>query len=257
MQLKVLGYTFPGEFAPQVWVDPRYSIGWPQPVRWFLSAIEYRALDGRTPVYTMGMGDVPIHSFSKNVGGSLGFYVVFLAIFLAVHIRHEKSRFQRTLAIVLVVITAAVAFLPGSQELRYYIAWEILLVIACLLLIYRSDTLSGDRDDDDDGRTKSRLIFSAVVLSSFVFVNSVTGLVFLMPRHSDTLRQAMAGTGVTKARASLTPEQKDICLLDWGPLPFLFDNFFHGDNFNPPGRIYRMPIDERGCGDAVRLKGPY
>ena len=246
VQLKLFGYTLPGEYLPSIWIDPRYSMTWPQPIRWLLSIFEYRALDGRVLAYTPGMGDVPITAMSKNVGGSFGFYVVFLMLFLAMNYKLLCGKFDKLFLSAFAVLTVIVAFLPGSHELRYYVCWQILLVVYTLFVATHGQ-LSLDA---------TKAVY-AVVIASFVFVNAVTGMEFLKPRNKSDFEGLMTGLGLVPARSKLTPDQKDICLVRWGPLPFLFDNYFQHDNFNPPDRVFRIAQDEKECGQAVPLIGPY
>ena len=127
--MNVFGHTLPGPDDPYssspVWLEHA-----PRPVRFLCSILELGVRDR----WTVDQW-TPIEAPGYRMGGYFGAYVVFnLAFFAWRAVRERSDRRVRVAVIGFVVLTAIVAILPQSHELRYYMAWMIVLVALNLWL---------------------------------------------------------------------------------------------------------------------------
>ena len=96
----------------------------PRPIRFLCSILELGVHDR----WTVDQWTPPEAS-GYRMGGYFGAYVVFNLLFFAWRaIRERQERKVRVATIGFVALTAIVAVLPQSHELRYYMGWMIVLV---------------------------------------------------------------------------------------------------------------------------------
>jgi hypothetical protein len=67
----VFGHTMPGPWNSRTWDGPDYLRNAPQPVRWLLSILEYRAFDGRDTPYNIDQYEFIPVGFMPAFGSSL------------------------------------------------------------------------------------------------------------------------------------------------------------------------------------------
>lgn len=213
--ITVGGIELPGARISDLYVDPAYLQGTPQPVRWLLSVIEYRALDSRPIPYMIGMGDVPAGSHSARMGGYFGFYFLFsLWLFYRLTLTSKNGR-HKIVAVAFTATIVFVSFIPSSHELRYFSF--VMVVLASVSAIHLKCT---------DFMNDIRPIYNAVVVSSFAFVLLVTGGVAF---HSNNMRaqRIIDNFGIAKNYTSHFKDGATYCLVDWGQLPVLASVYFN------------------------------
>jgi hypothetical protein len=143
VSISIFGHPLPGLYPPgAAWKVPDYLNHVPQPIRWLASILEYRAFDGREVPYTIDQYHViPVGVMesldlprppSHRMGGYFAPLVLGLLAWLAYFARAGAPRDYWRLVVPLLV-TSAIAFLPGSNELRYYSFWILNLILICFL----------------------------------------------------------------------------------------------------------------------------
>jgi hypothetical protein len=137
VRVEVLGHLFPGPDSAYR-SSPDWLAGAPQPARFGASLLEIglRPYDDRRR-WTVDQWTPEDHP-GYRMGGFFGAYVVALLALFAWRLVRERTREARACAIGFGALTAVVAFMPQSHELRYYMAWMIVLVAINLWLARRS-----------------------------------------------------------------------------------------------------------------------
>ncbi len=125
--------AFPGPDTPYS-SSPPYLEHAPRALRFLCSILEIglRPLDDSRR-WTIDQW-APSSSPALRMGGFFGAYVVFHLGLLAWTVIRDRSRRARAAGIAFAVLTAVVANLPQSHELRYYMGWMIVLVTLNLWL---------------------------------------------------------------------------------------------------------------------------
>lgn len=133
-----LGLHFPGPDDPYssspVWLEHA-----PRPVRFFCSVFEIgvRPL-GDSRRWTVDQWTPP-DAPGYRMGGFFGAYAAAnLALFVWRAVHERKDRAVRAATVGFALLTAVVSVLPQSHELRYYMAWMIVLVTLNLWLLPRA-----------------------------------------------------------------------------------------------------------------------
>ena len=148
VSISIFGHPLPGLFPPSAaWKVPDYLGHVPQPIRWLASILEYRAFDGREVPYTIDQYHViPVGVMesldlprppSHRMGGYFAPMVLGLLAWLAYFARTGTPRDYLRLTVPLLA-TSAIAFLPGSNELRYYSFWILNLIFICFLIAQKT-----------------------------------------------------------------------------------------------------------------------
>jgi hypothetical protein len=134
MRLELPGMVLPGPDTPYS-SSPVALEQAPKAVRFVLSALEVgcRPLtDGRR--WTIDQW-APSDSPALRMGGFFGAYVAFSLIVLVLLCARERSRRARVVAVAFAALTALLANVPQSHELRYYLCWMLVLVAMDLWLL--------------------------------------------------------------------------------------------------------------------------
>lgn len=217
---------------------PAYLAAVPRPIRWLLSAIEYRALELRPITYMNGMGDVlPVDAPSSRMGGFFGFLSVFSVIILVRAALWTKTRQARVLLVAFCLVTLLVAFMPGSYESRYYVFWMMFVVAAAMIVLAAADF------------AELRWVYHLVLLVSLFFVGNVTGYYFLKPQPWTTA-QVVANTDQALADNVLAGDV--ICASAWAPGQIVLSPLFHPDL----ARERPYAVASGGCQDRKQLPRP-
>lgn len=179
MQVNIGGLHLQGVYSTNNWNDPSYLSSLPQQFRWLLSVFELHAYDLRPIPYTIDQGDVPLTAKSLRMGGYF-LPLILMSIFVIVLSAKSMRRgFVRGL-LFLVCVTLVVSSFPGSNELRYYSFWAVLLVtIAIAHLEWNKDNLLWGG---------VMLSYKTFLVSCFVFILFITGAEYFKwtgPRYSD------------------------------------------------------------------------
>jgi hypothetical protein len=127
MRLAAFGLVLPGPDAPYS-SSPIVLEHAPRVLRFAYSVLEI----GLPPLGDWRRWTIdqwaPWDSPALRMGGFFGAYVVFHLALLAWTVVRDRSRRARVAGIAFGILTLVVANLPQSHELRYYLAWMIVLV---------------------------------------------------------------------------------------------------------------------------------
>jgi len=191
-------------------------IGWPGPLRWVASVLEFDAFRGRAPPWTLGQGDVPQSSPSFRMGGYFGAYVIGALAITWWSARAIAQR--RSIAAMIVGVSIVCALMPLSHELRYYMFWMFALVSTMLALVH-SPLFARPEQPLQRGVAHGAI---AVALATVV---SMTGGEYLrgggarldeLMRDSERVVQAV-------------PEGGTLCILNRAREAILYAQVFHPD----------------------------
>lgn len=216
IRVRVLGHDlFPGPLPPSgLWPDPLYSAHYPQPVRWVLSVLEFRAFDYRPIPYTMGNGDVPADAMSMRVGGYMGLLVIVALGVFVLAARGRKDRLAPTFAVMLALTGLLSAFTPGSHELRYASYWMMGLVLSTFILVSTERTLLA--------------VYRLLVAATLVWVVSITGAQHILPSGKDFAYYQKA-LGVSPALERTVHDSETVCIRSNPQSAFLYAPEFHSE----------------------------
>jgi hypothetical protein len=208
----------------------------PQALRWLFSVLEIglRPMsDGRR--WTIDQW-APWDSPALRMGGFFGAYVVFHLGLLGWTVARDRSRTARTAGVAFAVLTAAMANLPQSHELRYYLCWMMVLASLNLWLV-----CDGERAREGGGWRAPAL---GVACTGFLAVVLwVTRCGYVYP--SGTTFAELLREKVDAAVVEQIGEGERVCLRR-EPHTFLYAAPFH------PGKRYvvKEAEGEEECGAA-------
>ncbi len=214
IRVRVLGHDlFPGPLPPSgLWPDPLYSAHYPQPLRWLLSVLEFRAFDYRPLPYTMGNGNVPADAMSMRVGGYMGLLVIVALGLFVLAARGRKDRLVPTFAVMLGLTGLLSAFMPGSHELRYASYWMMCLVLSTFILVSTERTLLA--------------VYRLLLAATLVWVVSITGAQHLLP-SGENFAYYQKALGVAPALERTVHDAETVCLRSNPQAAFLYAPEFH------------------------------
>jgi len=238
IELNIFGYLLPGTIHTTDYSNPTYLQGYPQALKWLLSVSEYHAYDYRPVPYTIAQGDSPSSAMSFRMRGYLFVYVfVSLVLFVFMALRQRRGVGFAILAAA-IAVTAFVAMLPASHELRYFSFWMVSLV-SCVLCMLWADPEYG----------QLRFGYAALCIGSFWFVASITGYASLQAQGASMEWVMNQIRFDEKFRPRIQPNQT-YCLVDFGPYGIAAAPAFHREL-----GLYRIHIAGLdGCGDAIVFK---
>ena len=204
IDMTIAGIHLSGPVTHDAWLLPgRPYEHVAQPIVTLLSVLEYRSLDGRIPPYTNGMGNVPFTSVSASMGGFFSALVVASIGFLVIAVIRRRDRLSKVALVTCIVTGIAIAFFPNSSNLRYETFWMMSLIIFCLLLL----------------RQQSLGVFlqcyKIVIVSSLVFVTSVTAAVSFIPKWNP-MQRYVDHSGADQMLSAIVKPGDVICL-EQGP----------------------------------------
>jgi hypothetical protein len=199
-----------------LWPDPLYSASWPQPIRWLLSVVEFRAFDFRPIPYTLGNGDVPAGSMSMRVGGYMGLAVLFSLWLFVTAAWSRRDRMAAVFSLALLVVTLVSAIVPGAHELRYASYWMIFLVLATLILLGgHSPPLAAWAS-----------AYRAFLLCTLLYVIAITGGQHVWPQHTG-LRHFLRAYATEQKLAATVQGGETVCLASDPQTAFFYAPIFH------------------------------
>jgi len=201
---EIAGIHFAGTLLNENWT----MRGWPyehvaQPLRWILSILDYRSLDGRGIPYMNGMGDVPITSPSSYMGGSFSALLVTSICFLLLCAGRQRDRLSRNILVAIILSGIVLSVLPNSENLRYETFWMMFPIIGCLLLL------------SQPAFTPYLQCYKIVLISSLIFVTSVTGGIYFTPIRN-SMQDYVDRSGTEKLLEAVV-EPGDVICLKQGP----------------------------------------
>lgn len=200
--------------------EPIYLSHSPQWKRWLLSVVEYNGFDGRNPLWTIAQGDVKLDSRALRMGGTFGALALFnLFLFMILQSR-VRRRYGMKPSVFVAVIILVTAFMPASQEIRYYMYWLMCLIALNLFLI--------ENGMDGHERGTLRLVAIAAISSFLLFVLCSNGFRYVHATgHSPEV--LVKGAGIAKQLEDMHLQDGEaVCLEGKMPRAFLYS-----PNFNP------------------------
>lgn len=199
VDLEIAGLHLIGPVTHDAYIIPGIYTNVPQAIRWLLSVLEYRSLDGRYPPYSNGMGSVPMMSYSSSMGGFFSALVVASICFLVLCVSRRRDPLSFTVLGAFLISTLVVALFPTAYNLRYDSFWMMLLVTGCLLLMQRAPLKP---------YLQSYKIF---LFASLVFVTSVTGGIYFTPVRNP-IQEFVDRWGTDEQLRSIVEPGDVICL---------------------------------------------
>jgi len=200
--------------------EPRYLANAPGWERWILSVVEFNAFDGRNPLWTNAQGDLPPDSHAVRMGGTFGALALFNGfLFLALQ-KALRSRYGLKPFWFMTVVTVMTAFMPASQEIRYYLYWIMCLIIMNLYLI-----LNGLSEPE---RSIYKLLTSCVIASFLLFVLCATDFQYVRAHGYSPEFLAKGAHVEEQLNAMHVQKGEAICVENKQPATFLYS-----PNFNP------------------------
>lgn len=142
LRLTLLGHALPGTEDPYR-SSPAWLAGWPRPLRFAFSVLEVGARPLSDPRrWTIDQWTPPDQP-GYRTGGFFGAYVVVEIGLLGWRVVRDRGRAARAGALGFAALTVVTSVLPQSHELRYYLAWMMVLVLLNAWLASRPDASEG------------------------------------------------------------------------------------------------------------------
>lgn len=133
VRLSVLGHFLPGAEDPYA-SSPVWLEHMPRPVRFVCSLFELGLRPLSDPRRWSVDQWMPPDAAGYRMGGFFHAYVLAQGAVLVWRVVFERTRRVRVAAVGFALLTVLISFLPQSHELRYYMVWMIVLVLANLWL---------------------------------------------------------------------------------------------------------------------------
>ena len=156
-----------------------------------------------------------------HMGGSSGILLYVTLAMLWVCLRRMRvSPVQRRLAMAFGVLVVAVAFFPGSNELRYFSFVEIIAIVTALCLLRKLAA-------DDRYMAGLHTAYQFVLVASALFVGFLTGFTYMRPHPTTLARAIERGHHVDEELAKAAAQSDVICYARFDANPFLYVDIFH------------------------------
>ncbi len=170
ISLNILGIQFQG-MRGVISKDsiPAYLADVPQPIRWLLSVLEFRAYDNRHTPWVFDQGNVGSDDYSFRMGGYFVAYVIIAITFITWKIATLPNYLRTKVTVFFAIMTVVVAAMPGSHELRYYMFWMMVLVSLFLALVW-SSSLDQDSNDRASNPKLASFAIPAAMLASVICI---------------------------------------------------------------------------------------
>ena len=239
IEAHVLAVALPGPEAPYS-SSPAWLATSPRPARFLVSLLEIGIRPIEDPRRWTVDQWMPEESGGNRLGGFFGAYVVALVVTLVVRVRKgaRTSRLSRVSAVVFAALTAVIACMPQSHELRYYLSWMIVLVSVNLVLAC-----------EETAGSRGGLAVGAMSAVSLAVVVASTRGAYAWPGGM-SVKELVAA----KVEASALARVKDgdeVCVRRE---PF---NLLWADMFHPPKRyVVREAEEARDCAGLPEVGTP-
>jgi hypothetical protein len=231
VRIAIAGHTLAGTEDPYA-SSPLWLRDTPRPLRFAASVLEIGARrlsdHRRWTVDQWAPDDAP----GYRMGGYFGAYVIVHLIWMVAAWARDRSRESNVTGLGFVALTALVAIMPQSHELRYYMAWMITLVSINLWNATRRNS-------------KEALALGYVSSAALAIVLLVTQAGYVYPSGS-TFAELVREKTDERQIAGLR-ENATVCL-DKPPYNLLWAAAFH------PPRHYLVKEAEHLQGCAARVQ---
>ncbi|QSZ27767.1 hypothetical protein ACETAC_02385 [Aceticella autotrophica] len=180
MALNIGSLHLQGVYTATNWQEPAYLNSLPQVIRWLLSVLEFHAYDLRPIPYSIDQGNVPLSSKSFRMGGYFLPLILMSLFVIMLSTKRMRRDYARRGLLFLFCITIFVSSLPGSNELRYYSFWAVLLVVIAIAQL--------EWNKNNQALGEIFLFYKAFLVISFLFIIFITGAEYFKwtgPRYSD------------------------------------------------------------------------
>jgi|ERR1019366_361318 hypothetical protein len=217
-----IGHIYlPGQFnARGLGDEPLYLSHSRQWKRWLLSVVEYEAFDGRNPLWTNGQGDVGLNSKALRMGGTFGALALFNIFLFMILQAKVRDRYGMKPSVFLLVIILITAFMPASQEIRYYSYWLMCLIALNLFMI--------ENGLNDPERRTFKQLAAAAIASFLLFVLCSTGFRYVRATHHSP-EVLVKGANIEKQFDDMHLRKGEAICVE-GKMP---RTFLYSPNFNP------------------------
>ncbi|MCC7496865.1 MAG: hypothetical protein IT160_04750 [Bryobacterales bacterium] len=209
---------FPGTIH-ELGVEPAYLATWPQPLRWIISLAEFRAFEGRNPLWTIDQGSLGPNSPGLRIGGYLSAWVGLNIAWFCYLQWSLRRRLGWTPAIFAGALSVFTSLLPASHELRYYMYWMLCLIAINLVLL-------GQRLAEPGARAQ-RSLYAGGALACLFFAANATGWAYLRVSYPpDQPVSAVLGIRRQLEQANLAPGER-VCVLGKSPYTLFYAPYFN------------------------------
>jgi hypothetical protein len=228
VRTSIAGIALPGPEEPYA-SSPPWLAHAPQPARFVCSVLEIGVRPFSDPQRWTVDQWAPSDSSALRMGGFFGAWVVLCLALLAVFVVRDRSRVARASAAAFAAFTAILAWMPQSHELRYYLAWMIVLVALVLRLAARRGAIVGPRAIAGAGALAAALV---LIATRAVYVVP-TGSTFAELLRGHTNERALDGVTDGERVCAATPR--------W--------NLLWASTFHPPRHYVLKGAEDRSdCG---------
>ncbi len=225
LQVTIFGHELNHTIVPSGdYMSAKIRAMWPIQ-RWIFSLLEIGAFDERRPWrWTIAMDYVPLDADSFGMGGYFGIYVIFNVLLFAYLCKKNNPETRVALGLV-IIMTIVTPFLPFSYQLRYYMYWIMVLITLNLYLLLQHYNL-----------TKNLWLQP----QNYAYVGITIMMIFMISTRWDyTYPNAMSldkfmnsDNRVDEKVITDLVEKKNVCLVGFTPLTFLYNSQFHeGKNY--------------------------
>jgi hypothetical protein len=231
VSLSIMGIHLPGTYTyPGPVSISDYYRDVPGPLRWLLSIMEFSAYDSRYTPWNIDQASVPQSIPSFRMGGYFVAYVLATVALLVFGAGRLPAAFRRRILVSVGLLTAVVACLPASHELRYYMFW-MMVMVALNLYMYFSPSCPEFRDRD----TLAKLTLGVIVACSLSVVSLSGGRYFTATGSAE---QFVIQTGIRNTINTVVRDGDVVCVRQGkGPFVALYASIFH------PGHRYSVIVD--------------
>ncbi|MBL1210840.1 hypothetical protein [Geminocystis sp. GBBB08] len=212
--------------------------------RWLFSLLEIGAFDERRPwKWTIAMDYVPLDADTFGMGGYFAIYVIFNVVLFAYLCKKNNSETRVALGLV-ITMTLVTPFLPFSYQLRYYMYWIIILITLNLYLLLQHYQLTKNLwlKPQNYGYVGLTIMMIFVIITRWIYTYPNAMSLDKFMNSDNRVNQEVIAKLVTK---------KDVCLVGFTPLTFLYNSQFHeGKNYSVKAEFsYGEEEVKEKCGD--------
>jgi len=232
-KISILGHELPGVEEPYS-SSPRYLAHAPEPVRFACSVLEIgiRPLTDRRR-WTVDQF-MPADSTGPRMGGFFGAYVIAELAMLGWQLLRDRSGKAKAIGAGFALLTALTSVMPQAHELRYYLAWMIVLVA-----MNRWLACTGKTD-----ASRANVLVGTVSLAALVVVVVVTHGAYAYPSGSTFAE--LVGEKVDARALDRIGDGEQVCVrkAPW--------NLLWAPEFHAPRRYVVREAEEEGECEGAR-----
>lgn len=246
IKISIFGYDFNHTVVPsETYMSANIEAMLPLQ-RWLFSLLEITAFDERRPwKWTIAMDYVPLDADSFGMGGYFAIYVVFNVILFAFLCKKNNPETRIALALV-IIMTLVTPFLPFSYQLRYYMYWIMVLITLNLYLLLQHYQLIKNSWLKPQN-------YSYIAITIMMIFVTLTRWDYTYPKPMSLDKFMNSYNRVDEKVMANVEAKKDVCLVGFTPLTFLYNSQFHeGKNYSVKAEFsYGEEEVKEKCGDRI------